>query len=82
MKQAAGVFEPWHVGVLSCKITTPALSMLCLLFYIALELVQCFTRCCCVDCHALWEEFNQQNFLPVPEHGARGFSGGHHLFGG
>jgi hypothetical protein len=30
----------------------------------------------------LWEEFNQQNSLPVPEHGAHDFSGRQNLFGG
>jgi hypothetical protein len=45
------------------------------------QLVQAFTICCCVDSRASWEELNQQNSLPVPEHGAHDFSGQHRLFG-
>jgi hypothetical protein len=50
--------------------------------YWVLQLVQGFTICCCVDCHALWKKYHQQKSLPVPELSAHDFSGRHDLFGG
>jgi hypothetical protein len=43
--------------------------------YRVLQLIQGLTLCCCIDCHASSEEFNQQNSLPVTEHGAHDFCG-------
>jgi hypothetical protein len=79
MKRAAGVFELQHIGAHCCEKHNSCLNMPCLFLYCVLYLVQCFTICCCIDCHASWEEFNKQNALPVPEHGARDFPGQHSL---